>query len=480
MGFKVTIRRNGAVCGEAHYKAEAVAAGMADKATKANPDVSAAVTRCNGSACGCGTKTNRRPRALPRRNGADPFAAVRRAVKKEVSRYAEEGGTFATQRLMDAAYRAYNKHMTATGVQLPVEMVTAEIVAARTQAEDLHRGQTQGELRRVVSAEREAARHRFPRHNGSGMVFTQAPSREATMRAVEVGDIPGPFTVNDVGTPAVDDARGRTVALFPKGATKAAALFAARLNALMPHRRNSSTAGAMAASRSMAYSNLFRNGGTRPTFDAARKRIFREFGEAGWTLSSPTLKVLHATSPDGKCRAWFKAQSIYYTKGGGTHELGTAHSVTQGFDLRAIAPGIFVRWFEKNWCGPTRTNPTRRRAARVARTRRNPGSMTEAQASTLIRQMGGMGKLTAMLGASGFGRGSTDGHPSLTFKFKGSKKANVVTIILDPSDTYTLRFAKMASAAKFYEVTPAGEFSGVYADALKPTFERFTGLYLSL
>jgi hypothetical protein len=154
--------------------------------------------------------------------------------------------------------------------------------------------------------------------------------------------------------------------------------------------------------------------------------------------------------------------------------------VTQGFDLRDIAPGIFVRWFEKNWCGPTRTNPTRRRAARVVRTRRNPGSMTEAQASTLIRQMGGMGKLTAMLGASGFGRGSTDGHPSLTFKFKGSKKANVVTIILDPSDTYTLRFAKMASAAKFYEVTPTGEFSGVYAAQLKPVFERFTGLYLSL
>jgi hypothetical protein len=47
--------------------------------------------------------------------------------------------------------------------------------------------------------------------------------------------------------------------------------------------------------------------------------------------------------------------------------------------------------------------------------RRNP-SMTEAQANTLIRQLGGVGKLTAMIGASGFARGTTDGHPSLSFK----------------------------------------------------------------
>jgi hypothetical protein len=102
--------------------------------------------------------------------------------------------------------------------------------------------------------------------------------------------------------------------------------------------------------------------------------------------------------------------------------------------------------------------------------------MTDAQASTLLRQMGGMGRLVAMTGAKDFLRTERDGIPALAFKFKGSPKANYVAILLDPSDTYTLHFGKIVK----YDLKPTGTFEGVYADRLKSVFEDFTGLYLSL
>jgi len=73
-------------------------------------------------------------------------------------------------------------------------------------------------------------------------------------------------------------------------------------------------------------------------------------------------------------------------------------------------------------------------------------------------------------------RTARNGHPALSFKFKGSTKANYVNIALDPSDTYTLQFGKIVK----YDLKPTGEIHGVYADQLKRTFEKFTGLYLSL
>jgi hypothetical protein len=102
--------------------------------------------------------------------------------------------------------------------------------------------------------------------------------------------------------------------------------------------------------------------------------------------------------------------------------------------------------------------------------------MDAETASTLIKQLGGMGKLTAMVGAKDIVRTERNGHPALSFKFKGSTKANYVNIALDPSDTYTLQFGKIVK----YDLKPTGEFHGVHAAQLKPTFEQFTGLYLSL
>ena len=116
--------------------------------------------------------------------------------------------------------------------------------------------------------------------------------------------------------------------------------------------------------------------------------------------------------------------------------------------------------------------------SRKAAPRRNPHqSMTEQQASDTIAALGGMGKLRAMIGADNFIRGyETDGTPSLSFKFKGSKTANYARIALDPSDTYTLRLFKIRG----YDAKPVYEASDLYAENLRPAFERATGLYLSL
>lgn len=530
MGFKVTIRRNGAVCGEAHYKSEAVAAGIADKATKANPDVAAAVTRCNGAGCGCGVKANRRrrrnPDAIPMGDvkaallaGGDgpltdaarapalrgvPFFTIIQAARElgRDGKVAFDGVSIrhlppprSLREQMEANEReAEALHLSLYGRPMPAytakqrradERGMARMRRARNPLESITsspRGQT-------VASRIRSALGSIPQLTVSKVSVSGMPGYEVAYVEVDYG-AKGTFDRMSLPT-KVEQALGvasHDVSLENDYGDGSYAFSIATEALKNPRRRraarrrNGTTSANIAASRSLVHTaGLLRNGGARPTFAAVQKRIFNEFAAEGWTMSSPTLKVPHATSPDGKCRAWFKAQSIYFSRGGGKHELNTAHSATQNFDLRDVRPGAFVAWFEKNACAPYvhRTNGVRRRVAR-ARVRRNSGSMTEAQASTLIRQLGGMGKLTAMIGASGFGRGTTDGHPSLTFKFKGSKKANVVTIILDPSDTYTVRFMRMAGPSKFYAVTPTGEASGVYADQLRAVFERHTGLYLSL
>lgn len=82
---------------------------------------------CGGD-CACA------PCQAAARSNPDPFAAVRRATEKKVLRYVEEG---TWGQLVDAAYRVYEKHRIATGEQLPIEAVVAEINAARTRAEGL-------------------------------------------------------------------------------------------------------------------------------------------------------------------------------------------------------------------------------------------------------------------------------------------------------------------------------------------------------
>lgn len=92
-------------------------------------------------------------------------------------------------------------------------------------------------------------------------------------------------------------------------------------------------------------------------------------------------------------------------------------------------------------------------------------------ASVILAQMGN-NKLVAMIGANGF----LNLENGLQFKFKGCKKANCVRITLEAQDLYTVEFFKI----KGFDVASVSKHVGLYDVALKPTFERFTGLALSL
>jgi hypothetical protein len=94
-------------------------------------------------------------------------------------------------------------------------------------------------------------------------------------------------------------------------------------------------------------------------------------------------------------------------------------------------------------------------------------------ANTIALQLGGTGRLSAMVGAHNF----LDHGDALSFKFKGSRVASYCKIKLDAgTDTYTVTLAKIRK----YELHKAQVFDLVYADGLRELFERVTGLYLSL
>lgn len=98
-------------------------------------------------------------------------------------------------------------------------------------------------------------------------------------------------------------------------------------------------------------------------------------------------------------------------------------------------------------------------------------------AETILAQLGG-NKFIAMTGARGFvetahGRG-------LWFRLprKAKDGINVVTITLDASDTYSLRFASFST--RTLQTTEIDETHGVFVGNLRDTFEQRTHLYTSI
>mgnify|MGYP001575726484 CR=1 FL=1 len=111
---------------------------------------------------------------------------------------------------------------------------------------------------------------------------------------------------------------------------------------------------------------------------------------------------------------------------------------------------------------------------------RNPAThraMTEEAARTVISQLGGMGRLRTMVGAYDLLRGYDEaGWPAFSFKFKGSKSFNFARITLTPLDVYAVRIGKVSG----YKLINVKDFTDIYAEQLRPLFERTTGLYLSM
>ena len=96
-------------------------------------------------------------------------------------------------------------------------------------------------------------------------------------------------------------------------------------------------------------------------------------------------------------------------------------------------------------------------------------------ANTILAQLGGAGRLTAMIGAKHFVGDAT----SLTFKWTApsTNKANCAVITLDrEADAYTVRFCRVARL----DVAEKGTREGVQLAELRRVIEGATGLRLSL
>lgn len=106
--------------------------------------------------------------------------------------------------------------------------------------------------------------------------------------------------------------------------------------------------------------------------------------------------------------------------------------------------------------------------------RESVADLVESVADQIIQQLGGSQRVQAMIGPTIFldhGKGV-----SLKFANKTPKKANYVLITLNSDDTYTMDFKR----GRGMTYKTVAEVSDIYASELKRTFERHTGLVLSL
>jgi len=95
-------------------------------------------------------------------------------------------------------------------------------------------------------------------------------------------------------------------------------------------------------------------------------------------------------------------------------------------------------------------------------------------ANTILSQMGGTGRLSMMIGATGFV--GSDNSVSFRFKARAKNGVNAFMVTLDPSDTYTIEFISVRGTSRKVKES----LSMVYAEDLKSIFQNKTGLYLSL
>lgn len=98
-------------------------------------------------------------------------------------------------------------------------------------------------------------------------------------------------------------------------------------------------------------------------------------------------------------------------------------------------------------------------------------------ANTILEQMGGMNRICAMTGAKDFvilDRGIQFSFP------KGIAGINRVIVKLTDADLYDIEFWSVRKKNGIPEATRRDRCDGVYADRLKPIFEKATGLFLSL
>lgn len=92
-------------------------------------------------------------------------------------------------------------------------------------------------------------------------------------------------------------------------------------------------------------------------------------------------------------------------------------------------------------------------------------------AETIIQQLGGAGRLRAMVGAYNF----IAIKNGVSFRIK-NQRANFIKITLNGKDLYDLEIGRIRGTT--YKVVH--EANDLYYDMLKPAIEKATGMYLSL
>lgn len=97
---------------------------------------------------------------------------------------------------------------------------------------------------------------------------------------------------------------------------------------------------------------------------------------------------------------------------------------------------------------------------------------TKEVAVIILQQLGGNGKLSAMIGAYGFATNGND----LCFKFKASRIANYIKIKLNSLDLYDIEIGKLWGGN--YKIVKT--FEGAYDDMLIGIIEDTCKIKLSL
>jgi len=103
-------------------------------------------------------------------------------------------------------------------------------------------------------------------------------------------------------------------------------------------------------------------------------------------------------------------------------------------------------------------------------------------ADITLQQLGGRGRLKAMIGARDFF--SENEGQTLVFKFSGCRKVNSLKVTLNGLDLYDVEFYKIGrysiNRPMSDIVKKVGGYDNVHAENLSNVIEGFTGLFLSL
>lgn len=95
-------------------------------------------------------------------------------------------------------------------------------------------------------------------------------------------------------------------------------------------------------------------------------------------------------------------------------------------------------------------------------------------ANTILVQMGGAGRIRAMVGAKTFV--TIENGVRFYFPNRERTRGNCVEIVLAGDDTYTVSFWNTSKKA----ARLSRKFDGIYCDQIKGCFEKQTGLRLSI